>query len=164
MGYIGALTTEHSKEFQEVLDEVKKSRPMVSQTQYSQLIDIYTAYGKAVVVGAVNICSLMEWRLIMHVQLVAEIVEKHGYGKTHEAAVRCAELGWQSIDSLNGLLNGTITPQRGPKNGRTTKSEFTLDEAKEWHKLNGPKNSVWNQCFKPASDGKPYLTLKEEYR
>lgn len=181
------LPNDERKRFQEILDTVKARKNYVSQFDVNELLTLYKKYGHDVLLFAITKCMANDWLKTERWSALADLVAEFGIEKVAWAVKRMNGRENHSIDTVEGLLRGTIKPYRDAKGQMEDRAPKPLSDtarqrliyptkegvhlqqtATKWLHDNQKSLTYWQDFFDPAGTdplfGWPLYQLKSEYR
>jgi hypothetical protein len=102
-------------EYQEVLSDARGWKPGLAPFQQGLLVDQFKKFGRDTMLLAIRICAGIDERQIAALEQICIYIRVHGSEKVQQAFTDCVRMGWKSLKSVEGILTGTMKPDRGPK-------------------------------------------------
>ena len=179
------LPNDERKKFQDILDTIKSRKNFVSQFDIAALLQLHKKHGHDVLQFAIEMSMANDWLKPMRWESLCEITAEFGIERTTWAIKRLNGRENHSIDTVLGLLRGTIQPHREVKGHSDpprplndtarqrliypTKAGLHLRHtAAKWLHDRDHAVTYWQDYFEPAGTdplfGWPLYQLKSEYR
>lgn len=180
MGSWMDLKPEQNREYNDLLTLYKSSKPYVSPLETAVMVDLYKQHGYAVMQDTLVQCGLNGWSKVDKVKLLAGLFNKYGKVKTEWAIERANAMEFHSLDTVAGILAGSIPAYRkGSKDGKPetvakTKPKYPTEDgyhtrgtAQQWLSTHGHSLEQGMEFFEIAGRDPEHnfelYRLKPEY-
>lgn len=181
MGSWTDLKQEQMAEYTKLRELYQAGKTHVSMLEQSIMIDLYKQHGYDVMYATIEACCLNGWTKVDKVRQLAPMMEKFGVVKAKWAIERMNGLENHSLDTVRGILDGSI-PAFRKKPGvtepaRAKRMEYPTPDgvhteatAARWMHKQGvpPSTDAWKEYFDLCGEDQVYhcklYKLKAEYR